>query len=404
VRVSGYIDGVIGDALHGWAWDEDAPDRRLVLRAQVDGEVLARGRAAEPRSDLVRHGIGDGYHGFRIPLTRPLGPGEHRIAVVDVDSGSRLPLSTNWIAWATEGVPLPGVALVEDPEVDLTAEPAASPVGLAGVADWVFPGVPAEVTELCGAHAVPHAVIDAYVEAVEGLYALGDELRFTPVVAVLPDKLHVYPEHLPGGLDVEPANRIAARLVARLRDSQVAEVLDLLPVMADARAHGRVFTRTGAQPTWTGAFYAARAIAKALAVRGVAVTPMPWNALDLGIYEPVPDSLAKAPLAGRRPGEPVRRDLEPVLAPGMGLTARPGRDIAPGLRVLERAAGLETPRLLVAGEPLTGRIGRLLAEHASTTLLLDTDRLDEDVIQSERPGVVVQILTDGGLLRRSGVR
>ena len=403
MRVSGYIDGVIGDAVHGWAWDEDAPDRRLVLRALIDGEVLARGRAAEPRSDLVRHGIGDGYHGFRIPLARPLGPGEHRIVVVDVDSGSRLPLSNNWIAWASEGVPLPGVALVEDLEVDLTAEAAAAPVGMAGIADWVFAGAPAEVAEMRGAHAVPHAVIDAYVEAVEGLYALGDELRFTPIVAVLPDKLHVYPEHLPAGLEVDPANRIAARLVARLRDCQLAEVLDLLPVMADARAHGRVFTRTGAQPTWTGAFYAARAIAKALAVRGVAVTPAPWSALDLGVYEPVPDSLAEAPLAGRPPGEPVRRDLEPVLAPGMALTAR-RRDGAPGVRVLERAAGLDTPRLLVVGEPLTGRIGRLLAEHASTTLLLDTDRLDEELVQAERPDVVVQILTDGGLLRRSGVR
>jgi hypothetical protein len=399
--VRGYIDGVIGGSLHGWAWDEEEPARRVVVRGRIDGTLLGTARAAEPRGDLARNGIGDGGHGFRIPLAGPLEPGTHAVAVVAVEGGAPLQLSADWIALDEGGRPRSGITLVAD-ETDLDSIVAPPPTGVVGQAGWIFPGSEPELNELSGRVPVPHAVVDAQVERVVRLHALGDDLQFVALAAALPAKLHVYPEHLPAGLAIDPAQRVARRVEARLRDSPREALLDLYPALRDARVHGRLFTRTGGELTWTGAFHAYRAVARALAPRVPALEPLPWGALDLGVHEPVHDSLVGAALV--RPAEAPEPwpEAEPALGDGLRLTARPASDATAGVRRLERAAGEGAPRLLVAGDPGTDRIARLLAEHASTTLLTGGDRLDEELIRAERPDVVVCLLTDAGLLRRAG--
>ena len=402
VRVRGYIDGVIGDSLRGWAWDEDDPERRLLVRGHLDGAVLGTTHAADPRGDLVRHGIGDGSHGFRIALRRPLGAGAHSVAVVDAASGSPLQLSAEWIALDADGRPLPGITLVQDE--DPQSPPAVeAPAGIVGQAGWIFPPAGADPGQDAADDRVPHAAIDAHVAAVERLYAIGDRLRFVPLVVALPDKRFVYRDHLPPGVPVDASQRIARRVAARLRDSWREELLDLLPVLLDARVHGRAFTRTGGELTWTGAFHAYRAVARALALRVPGLEPLPMSALDLGVYEPVHDSRVGRSLLRTVADLPEPwPDAEPGLGAGLTLDARPASDAAPGVRRLERVMAPDAPRLLVAGDEGTHRIARLLAEHASTTLLTDAERIDEELLGAERPGIVVRIVTDARLPGRTG--
>lgn len=67
-KIKGFLDGIDGNYVYGWAWDPENPERRLKVVVYVDGEPVAEGIADEYREDLERAGIGDGRYGFRIKL------------------------------------------------------------------------------------------------------------------------------------------------------------------------------------------------------------------------------------------------------------------------------------------------------------------------------------------------
>jgi hypothetical protein len=67
-------DGV----LHGWCWVSSRPRERQVVEVLVNDRIAAEIVATRFRDDLGARGIGDGYHGFVVPLTKSLaqaGPG-----------------------------------------------------------------------------------------------------------------------------------------------------------------------------------------------------------------------------------------------------------------------------------------------------------------------------------------
>lgn len=65
-RVRAWIDGIIGDAIQGWAHD---PGRGPVMvRVEVDGRPFRDLRADAPRGDVAAAGHGDGHCGFSLPL------------------------------------------------------------------------------------------------------------------------------------------------------------------------------------------------------------------------------------------------------------------------------------------------------------------------------------------------
>ncbi len=65
-RIRGWVDGIVNDAIHGWAYD---PDRGpVILRVEVDGQPLGDLPANGFRGDVAAAGHGDGHCGFSIPL------------------------------------------------------------------------------------------------------------------------------------------------------------------------------------------------------------------------------------------------------------------------------------------------------------------------------------------------
>ncbi len=71
-RYRGHIDAVRDNVVHGWAADIKSP-APLPLELLIDGRICARFTADAFRPDLLKHGIGDGYHGFKQAL-----PGQTR--------------------------------------------------------------------------------------------------------------------------------------------------------------------------------------------------------------------------------------------------------------------------------------------------------------------------------------
>ncbi|MEM4935377.1 MAG: glycosyltransferase, partial [Thermoplasmata archaeon] len=69
-RIKGFLDGIDGQYVFGWAWDPENPEKRLEVVVYVDGVPVAEGVADLYREDLERAGIGDGRHGFRLVLNK----------------------------------------------------------------------------------------------------------------------------------------------------------------------------------------------------------------------------------------------------------------------------------------------------------------------------------------------
>lgn len=65
-RVRGWVDGVVDDAIHGWAHDPGAGT--VAVRVEVDGRPAGDLRANAYRGDVAAGGHGDGYCGFSLPL------------------------------------------------------------------------------------------------------------------------------------------------------------------------------------------------------------------------------------------------------------------------------------------------------------------------------------------------
>jgi hypothetical protein len=355
VAIKGYVDGVAGGSVLGWAHDPARAGARIELELYVDDELIGRCVADVARDDLSRAGIGDGRHGFRHRLPRPLTGGQHRIVVRALGDATVLPLA-------------PG-SLVDDPSVLLTVDPPRAAAGagpptevLRGQGGWLFPRTsPEQLERAVGRAGMSPRTLHELAAALCARDRHLSELGVSYLLVTMPDKASVYGEHLPAGFVPVPEDRPAAALARMLRAGPRLVPLDLLAVLRDARRHGRVFARTGPQLTWLGAFHAYRAIVKELALRGVTGEPPPLDWLALG-------------------------DLA-----GDGSEREPGLDRA---RFTGGRADLPTAAILHdgAGE----RLAPFLAEHFSRTTVLGTTGLPPELVQGERPAIVIQILADGG--------
>jgi hypothetical protein len=68
--IRGFVDAVTGNRIDGWAFEPAQPTERVVVELRLDGQTVATSVADRHRTDLIRAGIGDAFHGFRF-LLRP---------------------------------------------------------------------------------------------------------------------------------------------------------------------------------------------------------------------------------------------------------------------------------------------------------------------------------------------
>lgn len=93
--IRGFVDGLTGNQIDGWAFEPANPTERVVVELRLDGQTVATTVADRHRTDLVRAGIGDAFHGFRFPLKPALAErrGELQVVARGVEGGEMpLPL------------------------------------------------------------------------------------------------------------------------------------------------------------------------------------------------------------------------------------------------------------------------------------------------------------------------
>jgi hypothetical protein len=393
----------------GWVVDEDDPGARVSVLAWIDGRPLSGVQAAEFREDLVRAGIGDGYHGFRFALDDALGPGAHAVVVQPAGSDDLVPLADDWVVHGPDDAQRRDVSLREGRVREVVAERTPPPAALTetralvGSGGWLYAVPDRGFGRLRGTDHPTHADLDARVAQTEQIHSLAADVGAVPLAAVVPDKLFVYPDHRPDGLELDPDGRVAAHVTRRLRDSGTVELFDLLPVLLDARRHGRLFPRTGETLTWVGAFHAARALAKALTGRVPGIAPIEVDALDLGELQPVTGALDDRALAVWADGEAVGvAGLAPAPAPdsepALGARwQRQAEEVAPG--TWQRSGARRLPTALIVHDGCGGRIAPVLAEHFSACEVVEDAAalVDGTRVRAARPDVFVVLVSDASL-------
>jgi hypothetical protein len=71
--IHGYLEMATPNLIQGWAFDDEVPTVRLVVRADLGDTELAQAEASSSRPDLQRKwGDNDGNHGFIVEMAAPL--------------------------------------------------------------------------------------------------------------------------------------------------------------------------------------------------------------------------------------------------------------------------------------------------------------------------------------------
>ena len=89
--IRGGLDGIRGSHVFGWAAAENAPERRFVVRLEIDGEPVEQMVADLFRQDLADAGYGDGRHAYRFSLPDRVRDGRlHQIGIILDDTSRHL--------------------------------------------------------------------------------------------------------------------------------------------------------------------------------------------------------------------------------------------------------------------------------------------------------------------------
>ena len=219
------------------------------------------------------------------------------------------------------------------------------------------------------------------------------------VVAVVPDKFTIYPDHLPGWVSrsarPSPYDRVRDALV---RDGRVA-FIDLRPALLAAKPRERVYYKTDSHWNYNGAIVGydeiMRVVAQKLGGKLAQVAPSTRPPYVPGADYYSGDLLQMLGMPSRM-GEDDVAPLAKVLGDTTRCAHRADKGEFPGFEfyVCDKA-GL--PRAVVLRDSMAIPLIPLLSENFSRAVYVSSRTLDREVIEREKPDVVIEELVERSL-------
>jgi alginate O-acetyltransferase complex protein AlgJ len=416
--IEGRVNIVKDGCVKGWAWRPARPSERVEIEVFVDGMVVAYGRAAQPRASLREAGVGDGAHGFQIDLPAALAaPGRRAIDLRAAGTGERLAFSASYRVTATsEEHPFAQTLFV--PVRRSRGPDGSGASALLGRDGWLFLVGDSNGTleQLAGVRTLSAEDVDAHRDALLARRERLAELGVASLLVLAPMKERVYRELLPDGLELHDELRPATLLARALGDAGEEWLLDLLPVLREARAHGHVYNRTDHHWSSRGAFVAAQAMLARAHRQAPGVVPLPPHAARFRADPLFGGDLAEKPKVAVLDGVPTpwpdgdgnwsetveridRRDLRArEVAPEPYLRRSPTRPPA----VFERPDAPHLPRCLLVGDSFSLELLPWLAESFSRLAFVWLADPPLDLVERERPDLLLQVKSERFLLARPG--
>ena len=221
------------------------------------------------------------------------------------------------------------------------------------------------------------------------------------LVVFAPDTQTIYPEYLPARIHrLGSASRLD-QLVDWLGTRSRVPVVDLRDDLRRAKAHERVYQRTGSHWNERGAFVAYQRVIEALRPWYPELSALPREAFEDAVEEGPGSDLAR--MMGLRDVLPEEYLLLRPRAPRRAHEAAAGFRM-PRLAAWRQPRALETadaalPRAIVLRDSFAGALIPFLSEHFARVLYPFTEDLDPVVVERERPGVVIEEFVERRLMR-----
>jgi hypothetical protein len=406
----GYLQGVgTGHAL-GWCCKPSAPDEPIQVTIVVDGELVAEGVADIDRPNLADRY--DGARGFLIALPESLqARGHHRILALA--GPEKEPLKATPSFWHDAGSSKGWSDVVFEPEDVLEPEDEsssrfASPARVPEPpthADWratVSAGWLFDSRETWTDDAPRDVELNCLAEELASVARTCASLDIAYIPAIVPSKRRA--------LGVGPnSERVPETLIARLRDIDDVEIIDLLPVLHDASCHGAAFHRT--DPDWNdrGAFFVVRALLKEAHKRFPALQAPPLTSLNLRAVSGYRGPLADAPKFELIGGELVPTELDVEAEQGIAIEACGLRALrmpvesylaemgSAHIRVYTHPERPEDTRVAVVGDSAALALVPWIAEQSRRTTFFWADAVPLTQLELEMPQVVFHLIRKSDL-------
>jgi hypothetical protein len=207
------------------------------------------------------------------------------------------------------------------------------------------------------------------------------------VFVIAPDKHVIYPEYMPETIRRAAISRID-ELVSHLREHSTVRVVDLRPPLLAAKTRERLYHRTDTHWNDRGAFVGYQSIIDALTEDFPALRHPSRSAFEPRVVQS--EGLDLAGMLGLTevlseedlvlvPRHPTARILEPL---------HPNRRLTHGRIVTD--APNRGPRALVFMDSFGPALVPFLSEEFSRVVYLWQDNIDPQVVEQERPQVVIQ--------------
>jgi SGNH hydrolase-like domain, acetyltransferase AlgX len=399
----GNLQGVgTGHAL-GWCCKPSAPDEPLRVTIVVDGKIVAEGPADVARPNLADRW--EGARGFLIALPESLqAPGRHR--VLALVGPEKIPLRAAPSFWHDAGSSEGWRDVVFEPDdrspgLDQPAnvpEPPAEPDSPAIVSEgWLF-----DARESWTDETLSDAELDRIAQELASAARTCASSDIAYIPAIVPNKRRV--------LGIGPdSERTPAALIARLRDTDDVEFLDLLPVLRDASRHGAVFHRTDPDWNYRGAFFVTRALLKEAHKRSPALQAPPLSDLHLRTVRDYRGALADAPKFESIGGELVPTEFDVEVEDGIAIDAHALHALrmpveshlaemgSTHLRVYGHPEREEDTRVAVVGDSAALASVPWIAERSRRTTFFWTLALPFAHLELEMPQVVFHLIRESDL-------
>jgi len=247
------------------------------------------------------------------------------------------------------------------------------------------------------AEAPPFTVVELEVWR-HTLQDISDWLRGQGIAylfVIAPDKHVIYPEYMPHTIRRAAVSRID-QLVSDLRQHSTVRVLDLRPSLLASKSRERLYHRTDTHWNDRGAFVGYQSIVDALSEEISTLHSASHSA-----FEPRVVRSAGLDLAGMLGLTEVLSEDDLVLVPRRPAAARILEPQYPNRRLTHARIVTEAPnrgpRAVVFMDSFGPGLVPFLSEDFSRVVYLWQDNMDPQVVQQERPQVVIQELVGRAL-------
>jgi alginate O-acetyltransferase complex protein AlgJ len=219
------------------------------------------------------------------------------------------------------------------------------------------------------------------------------------VFTIAPNAQSIYPEFVPDSISRAPRPSRRRQLISYLAEHTDLDVIDLEPLLLDAKRTQDVYYKTDTHWNQLGGFVAYRALATWLAARFPElrattladydqVTVPNWSG-SLGYFLGVPSRFTEPRIELRT------RDGARPLSDGDPLSFDESHDswYRRDIVVRESATG-EIPRAVILRDSQYSAPGQFLSRHFRRSVLVWRNYLDPIMIERERPNVVIQEIAE----------